>query len=204
MEIEHRGDQPPERIGDADRSRVVELLQCAAGDGRVTLEEFSERAATAWGAETREDLDRATAGLGPVERVVPEATTTLVSVLGDQRRVGRWRAPAKVRGVALLGDIHLDLRHALVTTEVIDIRALSLFGSITVDVPEGIDVELTGFDLLGDRELRLAPVPPRRGAPLVRVRAYGLLGDVTVRTPRAGEDPPSWWRWFHPRQRKPS
>jgi hypothetical protein len=57
----------------------------------------------------------------------------------------------------------------------------------------GIEVELTGFDVLGSRELRLAPLPRRPGTPLVRVRAHALLGDVSVRTPDAGEAPLSWW-----------
>ena len=43
----------------------------------------------------------------------------------------------------------------------------------------------------GDRELRLAPVPRRSDTPLVWVRAYGLCGDVNVRTPADGEEPPS-------------
>jgi hypothetical protein len=64
----------------------------------------------------------------------------------------------------------------------------------------GVEVELTGFDVLGDRELRLAPVPRRPGTPLIRIRAHGLLGDVYVRTPAGGEEPPSWWSWFHPRR----
>jgi hypothetical protein len=81
---------------------------------------------------------------------------------------------------------------------VVDISATTLFGNLTVDVPEGVEVELTGFDVLGDRELRLAPVPRRPGTPLIRVRAHGLLGDVYVRTPAAGEKPPSWWSWFRP------
>jgi hypothetical protein len=71
---------------------------------------------------------------------------------------------------------------------------VALLGNFYLAVPEGVDVELTGFDLLGDRELRLAPVARRSGMPLIRVRAYGLLGDVTVRTPYEGEEPPSWWR----------
>ena len=67
-----------------------------------------------------------------------------------------------------------------------------------MDVPEGVEVELTGFDVLGDRELRLAPVPRRPGTAFIRIRAHGLLGDVYVRTPAEGEKPPSWWSWFRP------
>ncbi|MFD1533251.1 hypothetical protein [Pseudonocardia aurantiaca] len=35
--------------------------------------------------------------------------------------------------------------------------------------PEGVEVELTGFSLLGDRKIDLAPVPRVPGTPVVRV-----------------------------------
>src|SRR6185437_2111454 len=163
-------------VTQADREEVVETLQHAAGDGRLPLDEFSERVSMALTAETRHQLEVATAGLKaapPVEST--PAVSYIVTFFGHRRQVGRWRLPSAL-------------------------RARALFGDLTVDVPEGIEVELTGFDVLGDRELRLAPVPRRPGTPLVRVRAHGLLGDVYVRTPAEGEQPPSWWSWFRPRR----
>jgi hypothetical protein len=100
----------------------------------------------------------------------------------------------------LFGDIHLDLREAVIDGDVAEISATTVFGNLCVDVPEGVEVELTGFDVLGDRELRLAPIPPRPGTPLIRIRAHALAGDVYVRTPADGEKPPGWWSWFHPRR----
>ena len=52
-------------------------------------------------------------------------------------------------------------------------------------MPDGVEVELGGFDLMGDRELRLAPVPRVPGTPLIRVKAYTLMGDVKVRSSSA-------------------
>jgi hypothetical protein len=112
--------------------------------------------------------------------------------------VGRWRLPGRLRARALFGDIYLDLRGVVVSDEVVEISAITLFGNLCVDVPEGVEVELTGFDVLGDRELRLTPLPRRSGTPLIRIRAHGLLGDVYVRTPAEGEKPPSWWSWLRP------
>lgn len=195
--MEPRPEQPPTPITQDEREAAVELLQGAAGDGRLPLEEFSDRVGAALEATTREQLTTATAGLQPAPPVGSTRTvSTLVAVLGDRRQVGRWRLPHALRAVTLLGDIHLDLREAVVGDEVVEITAVTVLGNFTVDVPEGVEVELAGFDLLGDRELRLAPVPRRAGTPLIRVRAYGLLGDVTVRSLREGERPPSWWSWF--------
>lgn len=182
-----------------DREAAVETLQLAAGDGRLPLQEFSERVGTALTAETQDQLKAATAGL----KAAPPAGSTravsfIVTFFGHRRQAGRWRLPGALRARAVFGDLHLDLRDAVVNDDVVDISVIALFGNLTVDVPEGLEVELTGFDVLGDRELRLASVPRRPGTPLIRVRAYGLLGDVYVRTPAEGERPPSWWSWFRP------
>ena len=181
---------------DADRTAAAELLQRAAGDGRLTLEQFSDRVGAAWAATSHQQLAAATSGL---EQAPPVGSTntvsSVVSVFGDQWRAGRWRLPPTLRAIGLLGDVHLDLRTVvMVATDVVEIRAVTLLGSVDIVVPAGIEVELTGFDVLGSRELRLAPVPRRPGTPLLRVHAYGLLGDVSVRTPEEGQEPLSWWR----------
>ncbi|MGH3320956.1 MAG: DUF1707 SHOCT-like domain-containing protein [Streptosporangiaceae bacterium] len=197
MEIEPRSEREPAPITEADRENAVELLQGAAADGRLPLEDLSDRVGMVLTADTREQLDSATAGLETAPQVGSARTvSTIVTLLGDRRQVGRWRLPRTLRAVALAGDIHLDLRGVVVSDEVVDISAVALLGNFCVDVPDGVEVELTGFDLLGDRELRLPAVPRRAGTPLIRVRAYGLLGDVDVRTPEEGEEPPSWWAWF--------
>ena len=190
---------PP--VTEADKEAAVEVLRNAAGDGRLPMHEFSERVGTALTAQTREQLAVATAGLAAAPPVDPAlAVSSIVTFLGHRRQIGRWQLPGALRLRGLLGDIYIDLRGAVVNDEVAEISALTLLGNLCVDVPEGVEVELTGFDVLGDRELRLAPVPRRPGTPLIRIRAYGLLGDVHVRTPADGEQPPNWWKWFHPRR----
>jgi len=201
MEIEPRPEQPPGPVAESDREAAVEALKRAAGDGRLPLQEFSERVGTALSAETRDQLEAATAGLEAAPPVGSTRTvSSIVAVLGNRRQVGRWRLPSALRARALFGDIYLDLRGVVVRDDVVDISAVTMLGNLTVDVPEGVEVELTGFDVLGDRELRLTPVPRRSGTPLIRIRAHGLLGDVFVRTPTEGEQPPSWWSWFRPRR----
>ena len=188
---------PP--VTETDREAAVVALQRAAGDGRLPLQEFSERVGTALTAETRDQLETATAGLRTAPAVgSTRAVSSIVTFFGHRRQVGRWRLPGALRARGLFGDIYLDLREAIVNDDVVEISAVTLLGNLCVDVPEGVEVELTGFDVLGDRELRLAPVPRRPATPLIRIRAHGLLGDVYVRTPTDGEEPPSWWSWFRP------
>jgi hypothetical protein len=186
-------------VTQTDREAAVAALQRTAGDGRLPLQDFSERVGIALAAETPDQLDAATAGLAVGSPDRPARTVwSIVTFFGSRRQAGRWRLPAALRARALFGDIHLDLRQAVIDSDVAEISATTLFGNVCVDVPEGVEVELTGFDVLGDRELRLAPVTPRPGAPLIRIRAHALAGDVYVRTPADGEQPPSWWSWLRP------
>ncbi|MGN6791805.1 MAG: DUF1707 SHOCT-like domain-containing protein [Streptosporangiaceae bacterium] len=181
----------------AARETTIEELQRAAGDGRLPLSDFSERVGRALAAETQDQLTAATAGLD-LAPIVGQARTvsSIRAIFGSRRQIGRWRLPGELRIRAFIGDIYIDLRDVVVDDEVVEISAVTLVGNLCVDVPAGVDVELSGFDVLGDRELRLAPVPRRPGTPLIRVRAYGVLGDVNVRTPKEGQQPPSWWDWF--------
>jgi hypothetical protein len=71
------------RAADADRERVVTLLQQQVGAGRLTLEEFSDRAAGVYRARTLGELDALTRDLPvamPEQSLVP-SRRVLVPVL---------------------------------------------------------------------------------------------------------------------------
>lgn len=51
------------RASDAEREKAVQTLQRALGEGRITMAEFEERAAAAYAARTRAELDVLTADL---------------------------------------------------------------------------------------------------------------------------------------------
>jgi hypothetical protein len=51
------------RASDAERDATVERLSAATGDGRLTLEEFSQRMEQTTSARTRAELDRLVADL---------------------------------------------------------------------------------------------------------------------------------------------
>lgn len=196
MDIEPRPQEPARAPTDAEREAAAERLADAAGDGRLTLEEFSDRVGVVWAADNRADLDRAAAGIPAPVVGSTRTVSTVVSIMGDQRRTGRWRLPARLRGWCLMGDITLDLRSVICTEPEVEITGWTLMGDLEVVVPDGVEVELSGFDVMGDRELRLAPVPRIPGTPLIRVRAYTVMGDVTVRSAGAGETVPGWRRWL--------
>ncbi|MFC4004904.1 DUF1707 domain-containing protein [Prauserella oleivorans] len=66
-------DQPWIRASDADRDRVVATLRRHVGDGRLSLDEFSERAASAYRARTRDELNELMRDLPPLDPPAPRS-----------------------------------------------------------------------------------------------------------------------------------
>ena len=189
------------RASDDERETAVAVLRHACAEGRLTLDEFSERVDAVLASRTDAELVELTADLPdarPAERANRRRRWS-VAIMGASSRRGRWRVGPKVTAVALMGGAVVDLRKAEITTPTVDVRALASMGSVVVKVPEGVRVELDGFVLGGGTELRdRGPQgPPLPGTPLIRVHAVGMFGSVVVtrgrrrrRRLRRGEDGP--------------
>src|SRR5580704_10259006 len=171
------------RASDADREQTVEALAAASAEGRLSLEEYSQRSDAALAARTLGDLAGLTADLPAVSpaapAVIPEEIT---AVLGNESRKGRWVVPPHLTVRSVLGDCHLEMQQAVIGQHVTTIDATVRFGSVTIFVPDGIDVRMSGRAVLGAKssELRGAPQP---GAPVIVVRCDVFCGAVTVRRP---------------------
>jgi hypothetical protein len=62
------------RASDADRQRVIEALQRHTAEGRLTLDEFSERVGSVFAARTLNELAAATDDLPAEERPTNHST----------------------------------------------------------------------------------------------------------------------------------
>jgi hypothetical protein len=181
------------RASDAEREAVVARLRHAAGEGRLTVEELAERVDAAYAARTQAELEPLTADL-PAVPAYPAAgapgapapaargSSLVLGILGGGDRRGRWRVPARMTVVNVMGGADLDLREAVLEAPEVEINVWSLMGGSDVIVPEGVHVELGGFALLGSNELRLEGSAPGPGAPVVRVKAWSLMGGTDVKT----------------------
>jgi hypothetical protein len=180
------GDTPAIRASDEEREAVVARLRTAAGEGRLTLNELAERLDRALTAGTRGDLEPLTADLPAQTAAAPapgKARRWLVAVMGGGTHRGRWRIASRCVVVNVMGGATLDLTNAIVESAETEILVFSLMGGSDVVVPEGVHVELSGFAFMGGNDLRLdatAP-PPAPGAPVVRVRAYSVMGGTDVK-----------------------
>jgi hypothetical protein len=176
------------RAGDEDRERVVARLREHLVAGRLTLDEFSERLDAAYAARTHAELEPLTRDLPehvPARQVSRrEPTRWSVAVMGGVERKSRWRLEESTVAIAFMGGVELDLRAAEITSDVVEITAIAIMGGVEITVPEGVDVDVTGFAFMGAKEDKIADVPPLPGSPLIRVRAFALMGGVEVKSKR--------------------
>ena len=182
------------RASDADRQAAVERLEKALAEGRITAEEFRQRTEAAYAATTTAALRPLLADLpdqpAPAEVVGRHAPANVVNVMGDVR-LSASELPRRVGTV--LGNIRIDLRELRSRDERLELDLWTVLGDIDVILPEGMDGELEGFAVLGNRRIELAPVPRTPGTPRVVVRAHAVLGDLRLRSLAPGE-PVSRWR----------
>jgi hypothetical protein len=181
-------EQRPElRVSDADREATVVRLREAGGEGRLTLEELADRVERAVAARTRGDLDALTADLpAAVSSAATLAPDTprkerrwVVAIMGGEQRKGRWRPSKRTNAIAVMGGVDIDLREAELADGA-EILAIPVMGAVTVTVPDGVSVEMSGFALMGGNSGPEDKVLPLPNSPVVRVRAFSLMGGVVV------------------------
>jgi hypothetical protein len=170
------------RASDAEREQTIGRLREAVTSSRLTLDEFSERVGNALEATTRRDLDVLTSDLpdsatGPMP--VRRRTRLTASVLAHVVRRGRLRLGRRTTVLSVLADVDLDLRDSVVDTGATIVSVLALLGNVDVYVPEGVDVQVSGFSLLGHRREWGRDITTR-SVPCVRVQVIGLAGTIDV------------------------
>jgi hypothetical protein len=198
-------DEPQVRASDAEREAIADRLNAAVGEGRLTLEEFSDRVGAAYAARTHGELERLITDLptpaGRSAVVVVDAQLIPVEPqpapldikIGAIKRFGRWRLKKdNALGVAV-GPIKLDLRGADLAAREITLSARTVIGAIKVWVPRGVRVEVEGTTAVGTRTFTESNLPPDMDVPTLRLRLDTLIG--TVKVYRTGDHPTTSLGW---------
>ncbi len=189
------------RVSDADRDRYIDALRTQCADGRLSLDEFSERVEGIYAARVRSELDEVVADLpvpwhSPVRTHATVATVRdkvrsrrwHVAVFGETVRRGRHRLTDDTAAVAIFGECTLDLSGADFTNPEMTIDAVAVFGQVTLIVPEHVDVTLEGVAVFGEKRLAGGD-QAAAGSPALLVRAVAVFGEVRVRRPAARRGP---------------
>jgi hypothetical protein len=177
------------RVSDAERDATIRTLGDHAAVGRLTLDELEDRAGRALAAKTRGELATLTSDL-PAEGPQAQASAAparvrkpvrwAVAIMSGSHRRGRFRAVGSINAVAIMGGDEIDLRDAEIEGGELTVNVFTLMGGANIYVPDSIEVEVGGFSLMGGNTEVGSQRSPRPGAPLVRVRAYNVMGGVII------------------------
>lgn len=171
----------------ASASGAIVALRDHLLEGRLTLEEFTERAELALRAVVGRDLDHLRSDLPPAP--FPSAsrrrrTRVTGALFARVVRRGRLRLGRRTVTISILSDVDLDLREASIESPRTSVIVIALLGNVDVYVPEGIDVDVSGGAIIGHRRDWGRDVS-MSDAPTLHVTVLGLLGTVDVsRVPR--------------------
>ena len=194
------------RIGDKERNQVAELLQRAAGDGRLDFDELEERLEATWSAKTYGDLVPITADLptlassdamavpsssAPVFDTHAPAPASSIAVMSGIDRKGVWTVGERHTALAVMGGINIDLRQVQFTSRDVTIYAHAVMGAVDVTVNARTKVVVDGVGLMGAFEQGRDKVDPAYDAdsPVVRVTGLALMGAVSVTRKRMPGEP---------------
>jgi Domain of unknown function (DUF1707)/Cell wall-active antibiotics response 4TMS YvqF len=175
------------RVSDAEREAIVARLNDATGEGRLTLEEFSDRVSAALAARTRGDLDRVVVDLPStaVARSAPVAPANApvfaaaqITPIGAVKRSGRWRLDRDTQLGTIIGPVKLDMRDAEIAASDLTLHVQAIIGSVKIWVPRGVEVIVDGTSYVGSRSVEDGVARP--GAPVLRLRVDTILGSVKV------------------------
>jgi len=177
--------EPPAiRVSDAEREQASLVLREACAEGRLTLEELSERLDETYAARSQTELERVTREL-PAPALPGRRRRVTVSIFGSVERRGRFRPGRRSYVFTCFGNVDLDLRAAQLSEPEVTVVAFALFGNVDVYVPEGTQVDVTSAVVFGHARDNGHDPPARPGAARIHVVLLGLFGTLDLwRLPR--------------------
>jgi hypothetical protein len=160
------------------------VLREAVGAGRLTLEEFSGRVGLVLEARTDEALADLVSDLpsAPAPLIPREAVERHRAFCSHLVRNGAWSLPSRSSWRAIFGTIDLDLSQARLDGPESALQIYNFFGTVTVIVPEGIDVVVQGGGLFASQKIESPERPPIASGPRVTIETRGPGGTLRVRT----------------------
>jgi len=182
------------RVGHRERDAVAELLQSAAADGRLGMDELDERVGAALQARTYADLERliadlsveppwrpASPALQPAQGQGPpragysrEDPLRLDGGFSSEKRDGSWVIPPFVRLGSGMGSVKLNCLRATAAAPVIEVEVIPGAGSVVIILPDGWAVDTDRLTKsMGSKTIKV-PRDPAPGKPLLV--CYGAVG----------------------------
>jgi hypothetical protein len=189
------------RASDQDRERAASVLNEALAEGRLTAQEHSERLDSIYAAKTHaelvpllEDLPAPSGTQSPVKgdsgegrggggtAPVARRDGRIVAIFGGASRKGAWRVPAISTVVTVFGGADIDLRDAILPGREITIKAVSVFGGMSITVPPDMRVIDSGVAVFGGRDVSGNSAESEMpDSPVLRLEGACVFGGIAVK-----------------------
>jgi len=192
--------QLPTRPIEQVRERVVEALSEHFARDNISLDDLDTRMARVYAASTPQEVESLLDGLPALatgaplpaslepNSPAPKLRERLVAIMSGMVRRGLWRIPRRLRVVAIMGGVQLDLREAELPPGITEIRAFIFMGGLDVRVPPGVRLETDGVAIMGGFEDRVDEVGAGRDAPIVRITGVAIMGGVAAQVQAVGAE----------------
>jgi hypothetical protein len=188
--------EPPKAVVPvgAVRERVIQTLTEAFANDILSVAELEERLEKAYRAQTADEAMALIAGL-PQKPAPGMAVAAMddfsqparqrervVSIMSSQHRRGAWSVPRQMNVVGVFSDTTIDITHATLPKDIIDIHVNVVFANMTIVVPPGMYVEnrVGSFAASVESEPALALAPMKAGTPVVRVTGNCVFGNLEI------------------------
>lgn len=181
------------------RARVIAQLTDAFANDIISVEELEDRLEQVYRAQTAAEADALVAGLpAPVAEEAPKKGLTarrnvaspehvpihdsVVSVFSSTKRSGQWAVPHQFDVRSVFADATIDLTHATLPGDLVDMNVRVVFANLRIVVPPGLRVvnRVGAFlaSVTSEAALDLAPMVP--GSPVIRISGFTVFGNIEI------------------------
>jgi Domain of unknown function (DUF1707) len=174
------------RVSDADRAHVSQLLERAAGQGMISLDEFSERIDLTLAARTRGELGAVVADLPDMtleHPTTPAVSEQLRGRMSTVSRRGQWTVPPRLVLNTRMSETTLDFSNATLRSTTVFVDIDDYCSTTNLVLPDGATADLNGVETFAGSTTVKVPHGPPSGRLHLVVRGRVRFGSVTARYP---------------------
>jgi hypothetical protein len=197
-------EQPPvQSLARARELKINELSNHFANDD-LSLDDLERRMEQVYKASSIAELEVITADLKnavavPADMVQAKVVrgrggaparfeampTRIVSIMSSMKKVGRWGVPPVLGVKAIMSDTQIDLTHAVLTSNTIEMEVKSVMASLKIIVPPGMRVIVDTSSIMASVEskaddLALADASAQASAKILHLTGYAFMSDLQV------------------------
>jgi hypothetical protein len=181
---------------DAARERAIRLLTDGFAYDVITVDEFEWRLGQLSHADSARAVDalvadlvvpaHAQAGATHASGPPAEAEGRILGIMSETRRTGPWRVPQALRVKAVMSDVKIDLRYAVIPPAcTIDVSAIMANVSFIVPPSLVVDFDVTSI-MASVRNDARGTANAGYTLPHVRIRGSAFMSEVRVRVRELG------------------